>query len=96
VSQSLNIQISPKFTTREELKVVKIHPNMRSIRISSDPELFNMDAYEAKLIRNKFNHLAYSPSILSDKDRADNIRMFLLSSQKDQLNGTVRVSDHYP
>ena len=55
-----------------------------------------MQAYEATLLRNKFDHLAYSPSILSDKDRNDNIKMFLLSLQKDQLDVTARVSDHYP
>ena len=55
-----------------------------------------MQAYEATLLRNKFDHLTYSPNILSDKDRTDNIKMFLLSSQKDQLDVNARVSDHYP
>ncbi len=69
---------------------------MRNIRISSDPELFNMEAYEATLLRNKFDHLTYSPSILSDKDRTDNIKMFLLRQKKEKLDITARVSDHYP
>ena len=39
-----------------------------------------MQAYEASLLRNKFDHLAFSPKVLSDKDRTDNIKMFLINS----------------
>jgi hypothetical protein len=55
-----------------------------------------MQAYEASLLRNKFDHLAFSPKVLSDKDRTDNIKMFLINSEKGKLNLTARVGDYYP
>lgn len=55
-----------------------------------------MKAYEASLLRNKFDHLAFSPKVLSDKDRTDNIKMFLINSEKEQLNANAKVGDYYP
>lgn len=55
-----------------------------------------MPTIEAALLRNKFDHIEYNSSLMSDKNRGDLMQMFLLATPKNDQNLRAKVGDSYP